>query len=469
MSDHKTPERKEIVKARLKAKQIWTSINLPENFEKLTRDEDTGERNTHTIPLTETKEHLEKIGDQIFRLNTNKHYVAISSDDPRRISYAKEQEHKFDSKRRTRTTLIKYVGKTFPELKAHMNEQALELFGSSFRAEATGATNFFHTVRGEDILEYYKDSYAEATCMTGCHSHLVKIYVRNKICSLLCYEDDDYIARALLWETDQGDKILDRIYPNAGPHIEAYKQYCNVNRIIMRTHQGYPRTDFSSSGKHPGNPVTNGKEYSITLTRRNLKRMPYMDTFTWGAYTGPGTKIKLFNKPYNSLIPPGQVTFYCTSTTGARNEWTTRDCYYCQDPIETNGFEIDGHYIWCGDCYTEHFTLCVNCDLMKRKSRMRTTQYLEQINTTWASANEYRLKEIKYCSDCTEDNTQLCIIPSCDNRYRIPITIRRALAQNGYSVSNEGQCLTCQPITNDRLNRPTTSDQSPITIKEESC
>ena len=142
-------------------------------------------------------------------------------------------------------------------------------------------------VSGEDIRKYYhRDQYngdqRTESLGNSCMRHsncqqFFDIYVDNpdKVTMLIAETNNGIIGRALIWNTDEGDLVMDRIY-GGELTINAMKEYAKGNGIVHKYRQNYSNTtDWVTS---IGEMVN--KEYNITLVNTSQYK-PYMDTFKW--------------------------------------------------------------------------------------------------------------------------------------------------------------------------------------------
>jgi len=104
------------------------------------------------------------------------------------------------------------------------------------------------------------------------------IYVNNpdKCKMLIAANDNGIIGRALLWITDCGTKLMDRIYGNEIT-ISAFKKWALNNGYMHKLKQSYSNdTDWVTS---TGEIVS--ETYDITLDNSSNEYYPYMDTFKY--------------------------------------------------------------------------------------------------------------------------------------------------------------------------------------------
>ena len=230
----KGSDRSSIVERRWKARQLWHTIEVPSSI---------------------CVETVTELGNRIFNKNEHKHYLAISNDNPHKVSYARIASHKFNNERRVKTTLHRYLYRNFEDAISGLSERGVECFIERFKAaafnELLNLDDYFTVVRGAELHEAYRIGYAEGSCMTGGGAEYAVMYKGNPdTVSLLKYDDGEYKGRALLWQTNQNVRLCDRIYPNSGPHHEKYKLYCAKHGILIREHHSCPSSDVEC-GHYP--------------------------------------------------------------------------------------------------------------------------------------------------------------------------------------------------------------------------
>ena len=118
---------------------------------------------------------------------------------------------------------------------------AIQVLTDAYIAEVRRANVSFDVVQGEDIVEAYKVEWGAHSCMTGKDSKYTEFVEENEdVISMLLFKDKTTKARALLWNTVEGDRVLDRIYPNSGWHIDVIKKWAAGLGIITRDSQSLP-------------------------------------------------------------------------------------------------------------------------------------------------------------------------------------------------------------------------------------
>lgn len=171
------------------------------------------------------------------------------------------------------------VTKIINTLGGSFKDKDVEDFVNKYKASYDSMNNIednFKIVKGEDIRKYYskdnyyKDSKSEGTqlwksCMSSnyCQSFL-DIYVENpdNINMLVLLKDGKVLGRALLWNLDDGNKFMDRIYTISDSYIFNIEKWGKENGYII----------FSEL-----------KSYTleVTLKPEVYGSYPYMDTFKY--------------------------------------------------------------------------------------------------------------------------------------------------------------------------------------------
>jgi hypothetical protein len=137
------------------------------------------------------------------------------------------------------TSLSKFITKLFPEVDNKMIQQYVEYN----KLLSTYDPSLFEIVTGDDIVKYYnQDSYFRSTgdlggsCMRQEEkTHLIQFYAKNSNVSLIIMkvkDSDAIIARALLWTTTTGVKVVDRIYTADSRIVSLFHKYIDENEFL---------------------------------------------------------------------------------------------------------------------------------------------------------------------------------------------------------------------------------------------
>ena len=369
---HKTEMHRRVVESRWKARNIWRSLyeKMPESIEVLNNKDGSRASSPVTIDITPTVDWLKQVGHEIFVSNFKSHYVGVSLDNPSKISYANRIEHKHDQDRRMRTTIQRYLARNFEEQYCEMNERAIEMFVEKFKKEAAGnlLEKYFSVIKGRPIVEKYSEQWGGGTCMTGCDSKYTKMYaINDDVVSMLLFDNGHTKARALLWkveDTDTGEfhTLCDRVYPNSGPHLEFFADYCAKKGYITRIGNSHPTSRFDNDEcTLPEVKVSSGKRYTTRVVLPSDDSMPYLDTLHWGVDCG--TTIQLFTSTKATKVKQ----CFC-STSGDWSSYGYPRCKSCTKDIDPIHFDEDNvrmcsnGYVWHGDCYEQEHFKCSKCE-----------------------------------------------------------------------------------------------------------
>lgn len=154
----------------------------------------------------------------------------------------------------------------------------------------------FKIVSGAHIAYWYNgrnyensNSTLGGSCMAEVDSDYFDIYVENpEVCKLVIlfsnngtitdgvYKSDKIRGRALLWKTDEGDMLMDRIYYNYESDVDLFKQYAEKNNWWCKKYQDSTSNFTAQKGANTKKP-----RYTITLKRSDFDYYPYVDTFTY--------------------------------------------------------------------------------------------------------------------------------------------------------------------------------------------
>ena len=149
-------------------------------------------------------------------------------------------------------------------------------------------------VEGEDIRYYYDSSnYLSSpdcdgstlwgSCMRHADRHrMLDLYVNNpQVVKLLVGTiDGKTCCRALLWKTDQGITLMDRVYYIKESHLAFMIAQANTNGWYYKTKQSYDsKRNISFNGD-----VMPSMTLSVSPSLKGINHYPYMDTFTYLSY-----------------------------------------------------------------------------------------------------------------------------------------------------------------------------------------
>jgi hypothetical protein len=372
---------------------------------------------------------IRKALDSIFRDNYKSHNLSKSVDKPGNISFAKCKEHKYNDKRRVTTSLGKYLNKQF-SLGDKISENIIATFCGRVVNLQTAENDTYKIIRGDELGKAYLNYVGGSSCMThGDNQDKIQLYVENpERVSMLVYtgtkqNGERYSARTLLWKTDCGNTVVDRIYPNSGPHCDAIRYWASEKGYITRNGDALP-----CSGERIS--LSDHREYFVTLDSPKNGRFPYCDTFHYcdSPYRG---KITLSNDPIEregclastcgdiDNLESGNPCCNCGSTVENDNEFHSNydgpyceTCYYelysscesCGDTVDNESIiECEGNYV-CERCADREYP---ECDITGERS----SELVEMPDGRNVIESEY-CDHVTFCEFCDTELMMVDIIPS---------------------------------------------------------
>lgn len=314
-------------------------------------------------------------------------FLSYSQDEDSYVSYAQKPQHKYDSEKRYRTKLGRYLRRNLNITDDMVSDDTIEQMSYNVMGSLPNSNgDSIEIITGEDIIEAYDKEYGGASCMTGGNANITEVYALNpdKV-SMVIYKEG--YARALLWTCDDGTKVLDRIYPNSGVHVDIITKWAVDRGYVHRVGNNCNYCRLSDNNFH-----------TVTLKMNDL--FPFMDTFKHG--TIRGNTIKITNSNNGNIFLEG--------ING--NFEDMFECENCGNEVSEDDMVSDeGGHNYCEDCYSNVYTRCGNCDGEVDRDDARSpdgNMYCEscydELYTTCADCDE----EIAIDDSYTWDDNLLC-------------------------------------------------------------
>lgn len=317
-----------------------------------------------------------KIINKVRKDDVNR-FLSLSQDDLLKVSYSTAKEKLEDQakqhKQRTKTSLGRYIRKQLEVDGVALSDSLLTQFCNKTFLHSLPIKEIDANIKflsGPDISKFYHNQNNKIySCMTG-NPYLTELYSLNpdKV-QLLIYKKE---LRALLWNCDDGSKVLDKIYP-AGHGL--------MNHLVKwAIHYGYFHRMYSQMFANSTLIIKpNDSRYHKTVTMKYDHTFPYLDTFCYG-------KIIDKNTVQVSTYYNGSGYYNCcfTSTDGcfscSRTDRYCRDCgikFNANSSIEWvryNDFNLDpllNHYSYtvCYNCF-ENYKECPTCGTYVNKDKI---------------------------------------------------------------------------------------------------
>jgi hypothetical protein len=148
------------------------------------------------------------------------------------ITYCRKEADKLSATRRVETTLVKFILRGLSRKDAdyilHFCEKYASLVWKEIYLEGKVRVLSVRILSGEEIMAHYRNQTHNKACMSGSSAWKTGLYAVNPDKVQLV---EMGTMRALLWTTDKGIRVLDRIYPIFDPKIELFQIWAKKNRI----------------------------------------------------------------------------------------------------------------------------------------------------------------------------------------------------------------------------------------------
>lgn len=181
------------------------------------------------------RKHLPNYGNiwnRIFHKN-NSHYLSLSRDNPEKVAYSPEGVEKNNHNKRIKTTLGKYLTKFYNiQIEPFLASRISIIMTESMLISEDYINNLFTILSGEDITNAYINSVGTKSCMTGKKSRPITEFYSKFPEKIKMVVFKKRSGRALMWITDKGEKVLDRIYSGGDSStLFFYKKWCELNNV----------------------------------------------------------------------------------------------------------------------------------------------------------------------------------------------------------------------------------------------
>jgi len=309
--------------------------------------------------------------------------VGFSVEREGRIAYASKPEHLYDITKRQRSSLQRYIRRQLKFGTSRIKDHELDLLCRQVVKVCYDGQ--FTLLKGVAIADAYERHAGCDSCMTGDRT-LVEMYAINSNIELALYQFNGREARALLWTCDDGMKVLDRIYPNDGGHIEIMKAWAAENGWIYRVSNSLPEDD------------------TIELSDRSLRyitvkptqNIPYLDTFYHGEGVNGGMMVLSNDEDHGHFVGDGEGGYTCE---------------FCGAYVNPDDCFCDNDDYICDSCQDEYYVLCDRCDEYVNIESSRATVEVDNEIICRDCRSELDIVECYHCGSFTLDYVEV------DNKY----------------------------------------------------
>ena len=331
--------------------------------------------------------------------------VAESVEDPRKVSFAYRSEDVEDDDKRRFCSMAKFLKGRARQHGAKFTDEEAEriafLVGTYFPAEEAWE---FEEVTGEELAEgYYRSPYWDS-CMSGKRYFDMLANNPDKVSLVKILRAGEWVGRALLWKTNEGTRVLDRVYPSdTGFHVQAAWDWALAQGYDYREGQAYG--DYSTQ--------LGRDDYEVTLKVGSADEFPYLDTFK---YTDDNPRQE---SRITLRMDSGSYTF--TETNGTfEGDYSGYPCHSCGDRVAEDECRTDDDgRSYCETCYDERYVYLS----YRHHGRSVEGEYRRNDCSDCHHCGETRyddhMTDVEgdmYCDDCADDHAGSC--DECEERFR---------------------------------------------------
>jgi hypothetical protein len=295
----------------------------------------------------------------------------------------------------------------------------------------------FQVVEGEEVFNTYNEPEDIGSCMSG--EEMPWWYALNEgsVSIVRIMLQDIFVGRALLWHTDQGVDVLDRVYPSdEGPHTIAIHAYADE--------MGWDYKLYSNA--EDGGLKSSRMDYTVTMkTTGNCdmwntdKGYPYLDTFKY-TYENPG-----YDDPI--VLRLGDGNFIFNQTDGYWEDTDRCYCTSCGDAVDEDDVysspDGDGY---CEYCYNERW---VDLDYQRGDVWVDRTVRVGQAGACQCCHEDRLIEHLqlvgteRWCDGCVKDEAG-----HCDGCQELMDTNKlREIAGKEYCKECVESCEMCGQLT----------------------
>ncbi len=331
--------------------------------------------------------------------------VAESVEDPRKVSFAYRPEDTEDDDRRRFCSMAKFLKGRARQHGAKFTDEEADriafLVGTHFPAKEAWE---FEEAKGEELADAYYESPYWGSCMSGKRYFDMLANNPNKVSLVKILRSGEWVGRALLWTTNEGTRVLDRVYPSdTGHHVQAAWEWALKHGYDYR--EGQTCGDYSTQRGRD--------DYKVTLKVGSADEFPYLDTFK---YTNDNPRIE---SRITLRMDSGTYTFNETDGAFAGDE-ETYSCCHCGDRVTDDDCRTnDDGEIYCETCYGERYVYLSyrhHGQSVEGEYRRNDCSDCHHCGETRYDDHMTDVEGDMFCDDCVDDHAGRC--DECEERFR---------------------------------------------------
>lgn len=364
---------------------------------------------------------------------TSARHLDISTENFGQVAYSPDGIAADDHKRRRKLTLGRYLSRQCGiEITADIERGINNIVAELMAALGPATGDEFTTLRGRDIVSAYRKAVGLHSCMTGEENEEIADWFSHfpdKI-GLVVWRETD--GRALLWTTDDGRQLLDRVYAgNAQLARNRYAEWCKTNGV-RNCYRGQTLGD-----------MLHDFDGCVTLGHKAVdgRLVPYLDTFKYASDAGKFYSSKQTDTQYccdatdGLTVCGGAICECCENHVDQDDAYAIEDGYVCNDcycetyftcewcnEVTHNDYyrEVDEN-AWCESCCNRHATECARCNVATAHDTIEVggaiwcnsctenhAAICERCNTNIPSDDTANVDDCTWCGSCAADHAQTC-------------------------------------------------------------
>ncbi len=201
------------------------------------------------------------------------------------------------------------IGRFVRKISKDFTPVEIDTFVNVYRAQSLASSFSPEIVKGKDILDVFLGENFDqhigdlkSNCMQFGHCQpFLKIYVDNpeKVSALVARSEEGKVqARALLWNTDQGIKFMDKVYAMTPELKILFRKWADTNGYAYRTYEDNTPSllnIYTLKGKETQGHLT------VTLDSYEYDSYPFLDTFRWMSTSGVLHNEEISGEDYYEL------------------------------------------------------------------------------------------------------------------------------------------------------------------------
>jgi len=327
------------------------------------------------------------VGDIIEQIkkDDNKHFLSFEPNGT--VTYASSAALKYEKDKRVKTTIGRYVRRQMNVPATKLGDTSLSRFSDFVNQKImeADADKDINILSGKDIQDFYLEAHKNcSSCMTGAyHSNRIKFYADNPD-KIKLVTTRDKRGRALLWVTDTGEKVLDRIY---GAGINTIIAWANRHKVLY-LYRNDPKTGLNKD-------IEKIRKLKVTVQYKT-RCFPSIDNFRYGKIKD----VKNIKSSDTIVITANPMFGNVILTSGTGGFSIVPQCENCGESLNNGSYYTPKNILHCKKCFDKKYARCNICGVEQEKENMRNVknklQNILGITSVCKVCNNKQKKDVNY-------------------------------------------------------------------------